>query len=312
MESFRISLEAVAPIFLLMILGYLLKTAKFADKKTFNAINKLVFRVFLPVLLFYNVYKTEATQIFDLKQILFTVIGTVCVFVIGLITVFFITKDNSKRGVMLQGFFRSNYAILGMPLISYIYGDGAGGISALLLVVIIPVFNILAVIGLEIFNGGEINLKKIARGIATNPLIIGCMLGLLFLLLDINLPQFIETAVRDVSRVASPLAIITLGASINISSIKGYIKENLIVVSTRLVWVPLVMLAIAANIGIRGEAFACLIIVFGSPVAVSSFAMAQQMGGDENLAAQIVAISSALCVFTLFLWIFIYSSLGIL
>jgi predicted permease len=103
-----------------------------------------------------------------------------------------------------------------------------------------------------------------------------------------------------------------LGASINISSIKGYIKENLIVVSTRLVWVPLVMLAIAANIGIRGEAFACLIIVFGSPVAVSSFAMAQQMGGDENLAAQIVAISSALCVFTLFLWIFIYSSLGIL
>lgn len=312
MESLKLSFSAVSPIFLLMLLGYVMKRVKLADKQNFDTMNKLVFKVFLPVLLFYNVYKTESAEVFDLKLVVFTVISVLCIFTISYFAVLALTKDNRKRGVMLQGFFRSNFAILGIPLITYIYGDKTTGLASLMVAVVIPVFNVLAVIGLERFRDGQLNFKKLFRGIITNPLIIGCAIGMVFFAFNIKLPSVLEKTVSDVSKVATPLSIIVLGASFTFSSIKGYVREISIVVSTRLLIVPLISLIIAVILGFRGEALACLLVISGSPVAVSSFAMAQQMGGDETLAGQVVVISSALCLLTLFGWIFTLSFLGLL
>lgn len=309
MESLKLSFEAVMPIFLLMALGYALRGLKFADKKTFDAINKLVFKVFLPVLLFYNIYKTDLSQLFDIKFIEFIVIGVICIFIAGYFAVLVLTKDNTRRGVMLQGFFRSNFAILGIPLIKYICGENSGGMASLTVAVIVPAFNILAVIAFERFRDGNIHIKPMLKGIITNPLIIGCGIGVVFLLFGIKLPIVFEEAVSDVSGIASPLAMVVLGASFTFSSLKGYVRDVSITVGVRLIILPLIMLTIAVFMGFRGEALACLMVAFGSPVAVSSFAMAQQMGGDEKLAAQVVVISSAACLVTLFGWIFILDSL---
>lgn len=312
MQSFILALEAITPIFILLLLGYFLKCIKITDKKGFDVMNTLGFKVFLPVLLFYNIYKSSNIELLDAKLISFTVIGTLVVFVLGILTVVLISKENPKRGVMLQGFFRSNFAILGVPLVGYICGEGSGALTSLMVAVVVPVFNVFAVFSLEIFRGNSIKVGKLVKGIIKNPLIIGCILGLVFLLADIKLPALLENPIRDVSRVASPLAIIVLGASFNFSDLHGYAKENIIVVSARLIIIPAVMLTIAALMGFTGEAFCCLMVVFGSPVAVSSYAMAQQMGGDEKLAAQVVVLTSALCMFTLFAWIFIFSSLGVI
>ena len=116
----------------------------------------------------------------------------------------------------------------------------------------------------------------------------------------------------DVSKVASPLAIITLGAGFTFKSIKGYVKENVIVVFSRLIIVPLIFLPLAAYVGFRGEEFVCLMVAFAGPIAVSSYSTAQEMGGDKTLASQLVVLTSALCIFTLFVWIFVFSSLGII
>lgn len=312
MESLKLSFSAVTPIFLLMMLGYFLKRINLADKRIFDGINKLIFKVFLPTLLFYNIYKTETLDIFDLDLIIFAILGIMAVFAVGFAVVFLITKDNSKRGVMLQGFFRSNFAILGIPLTTYICGENSGALVSLMVAIVVPVFNVFAVICLETFKGGRINLKKIIKGVLINPLIIGCLLGVLFLLLKFKLPSVLEKTMADVSKIASPLALIVLGASFSFSSLKGYLKENIITVSTRLIIVPLIMLPIAALVGFRGEAFVCLMLAFGSPVAVSSFTMAQQMGGDEKLAGQLVVLSSAFCILTLFMWIFIFSYWGVI
>lgn len=312
MQSFILALEAITPIFILLLLGYFLKCIKITDKKGFDVMNTLGFKVFLPVLLFYNIYKSSNIELLDAKLISFTVIGTLVVFVLGILTVVLISKENPKRGVMLQGFFRSNFAILGVPLVGYICGEGSGALTSLMVAVVVPVFNVFAVFSLEIFRGNSIKVGKLVKGIIKNPLIIGCILGLVFLLADIKLPALLENPIRDVSRVASPLAIIVLGASFNFSDLHGYAKENIIVVSARLIIIPAVMLTIATLMGFTGEAFCCLMVVFGSPVAVSSYAMAQQMGGDEKLAAQVVVLTSALCMFTLFAWIFIFSSLGVI
>ena len=312
MESLRLSFESVAPIFLLMLLGYVLRSAKVAEKKTFDAINGLVFKIFLPILLFYNIYKTESTQVFDGGLVAFTVVSVFCIFLISAALVLVLSRDNAKRGVMLQGFFRSNFAILGVPLVHYMCGDGASGLASLMVAVVVPLFNVLSVISLEIFRGKEIPFKKIMTGIIKNPLIIGCLLGVLFFISDIKLPSVVEKAVGDAAKIASPLALVVLGASFTFSSIQGYLREILITVSARLIMVPLVVLFVAAALGFRGEAFACLLVTFASPVAVSSFAMAQQMDGDEKLAGQVVVISSAFCLVTLFIWIFVLNAMGLL
>ncbi|MBR2916227.1 MAG: AEC family transporter [Clostridia bacterium] len=313
MESIKLSFEAVMPIFILMSLGYILKKIKLADKKSVDVVNGWVFTIFLPVLLFYNIYKTQTADVLNVKLIVFAVVGILLVFVLGYFAVLFLTKDNAKRGVMLQGFFRANFAILGIPLVSYICGNKTSGLASLMVAVVIPVFNILAVIALEVFRKGNSNLNilKLLRGIITNPLIVGCVIGLIVFTLDLKLPSVIEKSVKDIASMATPLSIIALGAVFDFSDIKGYFRENVIVVMTKLVIVPLIVIPIAIWTGFRGEALACLLVVFASPVAVSSFSMAQQMDGDENLAVQVIAISSALCIATLFMWIFSLSFLGL-
>lgn len=313
MESIKLSFEAVMPIFILMLIGYLIKRTKLADKKSLDVMNKLVFKIFLPVLLFYNIYSTQTADVFDVKLIAFTVVGILFIFILGYVSVLFLTKDNARRGVMLQGFFRANFAILGIPLVSYICGNKTSGIASLMVAVVIPMFSILAVITLERFRKGNIKLDvlKLLKGVITNPLIIGCVIGIIFFIFNIKLPALMEKSVKDISSVATPLSIIVLGSVFEFSDIKGYFRENAIVVATRLVIVPLIIIPVAVWLGFFGEALACLLVVFASPVSVSSFAMAQQMDGDQTLAAQVIVLSSAFCLVTLFLWIFALSSLGL-
>ena len=178
--------------------------------------------------------------------------------------------------------------------------------------VIIPIFNILAVISLERYRRGKIDIRSMAWGIVNNPLVLGCLAGVLFFALNIKLPIFAEKAVRDISAIASPLAMVVLGAGFAFSSLKGYLKEILTTLTARLIAVPAVMIFAAAMLGFRGEAMVCTMVAFGSPVAVSSFTMSQQMGGDEQLAAHLVVVSSAACLFTLFCWIFILNYLNLI
>ncbi len=232
-------------------------------------------------------------------------------FAVGYFAVLISTKDNAKRGVMLQGFFRSNFAILGIPLVGYICGEGSGGLASMMVAVVMPLFNVLSVAALECFRTGDskLNFLRLLKGIVTNPLIIGCLVGIVFFMTGIRLPGILEKSVKDVSSVATPLAIIVLGSEFEFSAVKGCLKELVIAVGTKLILVPLIMLTVAVKLGFSGEALACILVIFAAPVAVSSFSMAQQMDGDEQLAAQLVVMSSALCLITLFVWIF---SLGYL
>ena len=224
-----------------------------------------------------------------------------------------LSKKNSIRGVMLQGFFRSNFAILGLPLIDSICKGNSGGLTSVMVAVVVPLFNGLAVVALERFREGNdrLDVWKLVKGVLSNPLIIGCSIALVFLLTGIKLPFVIEKSLKDIGSVATPLAIIVLGAGFEFSAIKGMAFEIATVVITRLVIVPIVTLIPAALLGFRGEALACLLIAFGSAVAVSSYSMAKQMDGDETLAAQVIVFSSVFCMFTLFMWIFVLNYLNL-
>ncbi len=313
MQSLILSFNSIAPIFILMIIGYFIKSIKLLDKKVFDGINTLVFKLLLPSLLFYNVYSTDSIDNFNLKIFLFTTLSIIAVFILGIFLVLILSKDNSKRGVMLQGIFRSNFAILGIPLLESLFDKNLTSLTYLMVAIIIPLFNVLAVLSFEIFNKGSSNFSilSILKNIIKNPLIIGCALGLILFAFNIKLPLFLEKSVSQISSTATPLALITLGASFSFKSIKGSKKEIIAVTLLRLVFVPLLIISAAVVFGFKGEALGCLMVISGAPIAVSSFPMAKSMGGNEELAASTVVVTSALCILTLFGWIYLLSSLSL-
>lgn len=310
MSNLVLSFTVVLPIFLELLLGYFLRVIGIFDFQTLRTLNKSVFRVFLPVLIFYNVYNSEIADVFNPKLIVFSVSAILAVFIISLVIVPLIEKDNKKRGVLIQGIFRSNFVIFGIPLSTSLFSSDISGTTAVLVAVIIPLFNFLAVVALELFRGGKPNLRNIVVGIVTNPLIIASAIGFAVLFSGITFPSVILKTIKEVSSVATPLALIALGGSIDFKTVKGNLRSIAIGVIGKLIVTPTLILGAAILLGFRDAEMAILLSLAASPVAVSSYTMAQQMGGDDDLAAQLQMFGTALCVITVFLWIFVLKQLG--
>ena len=312
MENLILSFNVVAPLFFMMVLGYFLKYIKMYDQHTLDIMNKVVFKVFLPVLLFYNVYTTDLGEALDLKLILYAASGVLILFFLLLLIVPRLEKENPKRGVLIQGVFRSNFVIFGIPVATSIYGEGNVGTTAMLIATIVPLFNVLAVISLEIFRDSQINVKKIAKGVITNPLIVAAVIGIIFLLIGIQLPTSVLSTVKDISKMATPLGLILLGASFSFSDVKKYLNETIIIVIVKLILVPAIMVPLRVFLGFRGLALLTLTIIYGAPTGVSTFQMAKQMDGDSDLAAQIIVFTSFFCIITMFFWIYILKSMALI
>lgn len=305
MENLLISFNVVLPLFLFMMVGYFLKCIGMIGERLTQDLNKLSFKVFLPIYLFNTSYACDLSASFDPGHVAFAVISTLAVFGLGMVLVPKWVKENSQRGVVIQCLFRSNFALFGLPITEALCGADKMGPSSFLISFIVPMYNILAVITLESFRGGKPDLKKILKGILTNPLIIGTLLGLVMNLLKIQLIQPVNKALIDLGRVATPLNLIALGSHFAFKAIRTSLKPLLIGSLGRLIVCPVVMVTIAALLGWRGEYLSPILIMFGAPVAASSFTMAQQMEGDGQLAASFVMVTSAGAIFTFFVWIFI-------
>ncbi len=279
MDSLILSLEIVLPLFLLMALGYVIKLTGMMNETSVKQVNKVIFKIFLPLLVFCNIYNTEIAESFNSQLLLYAVAGVLIQFVLSLCLVVLLEKDNSRRGVMLQGMFRSNFVLFGIPISTALFGDTVG---------------------------------KILLGIVTNPLIIGSVLGVLFVVFQIPIPTPIYDTVHDLASISTPLAFVILGASFSFGDVGRYFKELAITLGAKLVVFPALFLGIALLLGFRNAPLAVLLTVFGSPIAVSSFTMAQQMGGDDKLAGQLVVFGSILSIGTMFLLIFFLKEMAFL
>ena len=310
MENLIISFNVVLPLFLCIALGYFLKRIHMLDSDTLKKMNKLCFKVFLPIYLFNSVYKTDLSAAFNAKLILYGIIALTIFFIVLMLVIPHIEKDDKKRGVMIQAIFRSNFALFGLPVATSLCGEANLGPTSLLLGITVPFFNVYAVIALETFRGGKPSIRKMIKGIVTNPLIISCVLGVIFYLLKIELPYAVDKTVVDLGRVATPLSLVVLGGEFAFSNVRKYAKQLPITVIGRLVVSPLIFVTLGFLMGFRDEMLVPILIMFGAPTAVSSFTMAQQMDGDSELAGQIVVFTSAGAIFTIFVWIFVLKQLG--
>ena len=223
-----------------------------------------------------------------------------------------IEPENARRGVMIQGIMRGNSVIFGLPIGMILCPDEVGTV-ALAVAVVVPTINILSVVVLEIFRGQKPAPRKILRGILHNPLVIGSAIGLLFWELKglgIGIPQAVYTALSDFGKLGTPLALIILGGSVDFGLPRSHKRQLLIVLISRLILVPVAGVTASIMAGYRGAELVGLLIAFGAPTAVSSFTMAQEMGGDSELAGQIVVWTTAGSLVTMFVYVFLLRSLG--
>ena len=318
MNELIFSLNTVLPLILLVALGFFIKRIAILPSEFFPAAEKLVFKIALPCSLFLSVSRADPYQTFSPKLILFVVIGTLAVVAsVGMITPLFI-KSNPERGAFIQGAHRSNFALLGTPLAQRLFPATGGAVASSLMPFTIPLFKVIAVIVLSVFAPREKKLppikifQKTVKGIVTNPLIIGIVLALPFMLLSIELPTIATATLGYVGGLASPLALICIGASIAGGMEVQKLGKAFIAATLKVVVVPAVAVLIAILLGIRNVELGMILITFGSPMAVTGYIMAKNMGSDEKLAGQILLISTVLCAFTLFVGIYLLALFGLI
>lgn len=312
MDDLLFSLNTVFPLLVMMAVGFTARRVGVIGESAARQINACVFKIFLPLLLCFNIVDTQLGASTDVRTLLYAFVTTLLCF--G--TLFVITprlcRDRPSCGVLIQGIARSNYAIFGIPLVMMMYPEGDTSIAVLLVAVVVPVFNVLSTIALMIFGGEKSSPWRIVKGVLLNPLILGTLAGFLLWYFRIPIPTLIETPLRSLSSVATPLALFTLGASLDFGKARANSRLLVIGVAGRLVVVPLIFLSLAVALGIRDVSLAALIAVYASPTSVSSFPMAQQMGGNGDLAGGQVVFTTVFSILTVFLWVFALKSLGFL
>ena len=327
MNSFVFALNAVAPIILMAAAGYLLKRIGIMPIPFANAANKLVFRLLLPSMLFLNVYNIESFAGVGLGYVIYAVLALVAVFIVAIPLVMLVTKPYRLRRSLLQSTFRSNNALIGIPLAQSLFGAQGVAAASLLSAIIIPMFNILAVISLSLYKQGneKTSVKKILVGIVKNPLVDAIFCGIfallfraLFVRTDITFrlsditPLF--SVLQSFSSAATPIALLVLGAQFEFSAVASLKKEIIFGVAMRVAIVPTVVIGIAYIFFcdvFNGAHFATLVAAFATPVAVSSVPMAQEMDSDVTLAGQLVVWTTLLSSVSLFLFAFVLKSVGI-
>lgn len=312
MENFMLSVNAVAPMFLLLAAGFLSRRAGILSREDVPRFNRVAFRLFLPCLLFYNIYCSDLRAAVKPGLIVFAVCGVLLVFGASMLIVTHSVGREDWKGVIAQGIFRSNFVIMGIPIAQALVGADQLGSVTILIAVVVPMFNFLSVYTLERFRGGRVRIGAVLLEVLKNPLIVSSLIGIAFQLLKIRLPALLEGTVSSLGGIASPLQLYLLGAFFQFNSLEECLKPLAAVTAIKLFVTPAVLLGAAALLGIRGGDFVGLIGIFASPTAVNSFTMVQQMKcGDTELAGDIVVLTSAVSIFSFFLWILVFKNLGV-
>lgn len=313
LQDFLFSVNAVLPLFILISLGWFLTRLKVWNGEFLKTANGISFNVLIPTMLFYNIYTSDFRSVFDAELLAFVLAAIAVVVGLAFVIVPVLTHDRARQGVIIQALFRGNFALLGLPLCQALAGDAGAQTASVFLAFLIPAFNILATVVLSVYSNDKVDSPvQIVKKILKNPLIIGCVLGLIFSLLKIPLPEIILKPVRDLKSVATPFALLVLGGDFKFKSFVSNLKYVLSTGLVRCIVIPSLAIFAAYLLGFRGIHIALIISTFGTPVAVSSTAMTYKMNGDYDLACQLVVFTTLFSALSITMLAFVTKTLGIL
>lgn len=312
MEYFMLAVSVVLPLLIYMLVGALIKYLRIFEEETFKAVNRMIFRIMIPLALFFSVYRADLERAVKPGLYAYVWISVVVVFALLYALCRKTKLAPPAAATMVQGMYRSNFVLFGVTIAASLCdGEGTATIAALTAIVV-PTFNILAVIMFENARGEKAPAGRLLIEIFKNPLVDAGLLGLLAGLFHIRLPELLIGPLETLGEAATPLALVVLGGMLSVRSISEHRYYLLAAALARLVFVPLVTVVTGILLGFRGNDLVAVLAAFASPTAVASTPMAQAMGGDGKLAGEIVAVTSVGCILTIFLWVFVLSGLGYL
>ena len=303
----------VAPVFLIIAVGYLAKKRKIINEVFVDVTSKFVFRISLPVFIFLEISELDLSQVFDIDQIVFITSATFITYLLIWIGTFPYIKNPEDKSAFIQGAFRGNYAIVGLALISNLFGDDALGKATLILAFLLPVYNVLAVIVLTVpKHQGKINFKSIIADIIFNPLILAVIIALPFSFFKIRLPEMFISTGNYFADLALPIALVGIGGSLNMENLKRASTLAFFSSIIKIVILPLILTFAAIFLGYRNDDLGIMFIVFACPTAIASFVMADVMGANSKLAGNIIMITTLGSVFTIAIGILMLKSFGLI
>ena len=307
-----------------MAAGYLFRRTKLVDEGFCRKCNTFCFKTFLPLMIFMNVYNSDLESAVQPGAFLFAAAAVLVIFAAAFLIIPRIVRKGSvdsagspvsvasRQAVLIQCIFRSNFVIFGYQVVANVYGAGQAAVASVMAAIVVPLYNVLAVITLEYFTNSKNGLRPVILGIIKNPLIIGAVAALLFKLSGLTLPAPFYTGLSDMAGMATPLALVVLGGTFHFDALRRNAGALAIGTLGKIVVAPLVMVPIAAALGFRDANLLSLVIVFASPAAVNSYTMAAAYGHDPELAGQLVVVTSVLSMVSVFGWIFLLRTLGLI
>lgn len=313
MENLIFSLNATIPIFLMMLLGMLFRKLGWMDEVFAAKMNKFVFLVPLPVLLFEQLATVDFSEVWDIKFILFCFVVTAISITISTL-ISLLWKDRSIKGEFIQATYRSSAALLGIAFIQNIYGTA--GMAPLMIIGSVPLYNIMAVVVLSVFKPGNNSfdkalVKKTLKGIATNPIIIGIVAGFVWSALKLPMPSILHKTVSSIGATATPMGLMSMGATFEMKKATSKIKPTLVAVFMKLIGFCAIFLPVAAMLGFRNEQLIAILVMLGSATTVSCFVMARNMGHEGTLSSGVIMMTTLLSAFTLTMWLDVLRSFGL-
>ena len=275
--------------------------------------NKFVFLVPLPVLLFEQLATVDFSEVWDIKFILFCFVVTAISITISTL-ISMLWKDRSIKGEFIQATYRSSAALLGIAFIQNIYGTA--GMAPLMIIGSVPLYNVMAVVVLSLFKPGNNSfdkalVKKTLKGIATNPIIIGIVAGFVWSALKLPMPSILHKTVSSIGATATPMGLMSMGATFEMKKATSKMKPTLVAVFMKLIGFCAIFLPVAAMLGFRNEQLIAILVMLGSATTVSCFVMARNMGHEGTLSSGVIMMTTLLSAFTLTMWLDVLRSFGL-
>lgn len=297
----------------MMLLGMLFRKLGWMDEVFAVKMNKFVFLVPLPVLLFEQLATVDFSEVWDIKFILFCFVVTAISITISTL-ISLLWKDRSIKGEFIQATYRSSAALLGIAFIQNIYGTA--GMAPLMIIGSVPLYNIMAVVVLSVFKPGNNSfdkalVKKTLKGIATNPIIIGIVAGFVWSALKLSMPSILHKTVSSIGATATPMGLMSMGATFEMKKATSKMKPTLVAVFMKLVGFCAIFLPMAALLGFRNEEMIAILVMLGSATTVSCFVMARNMGHEGTLSSGVIMMTTLLSAFTLTMWLDVLRSFGL-
>lgn len=312
-ENIIFTANIVAPVFLIIAVGYFSRKRNIINEAFVDVTSKFVFQISLPVFIFLKISELDLSQVFELKQIFYIYAGTFITYLLIWFASTPFIKDPKNKSAFIQGAFRGNYAIIGLALISNLFGNDALGKATLILAFLLPLYNVLAVIVLIIpKHSGKINYKSILLEILLNPLILAVIIGLPFSYFKIKIPEMFLSTGTFLADLALPLALIGIGGSLNTENLKRASDLAFISSAIKIIAIPIVLTIGALLLGYKNDDLGIMFIVFACPTAIASFVMADAMGANSKLAGNIIMITTLGSVFTISLGILLLKSFNLI